>query len=335
MSTERTILVLGGTRFAGRAVVAEALGRGHRVTLFNRGRTDPDLFPGAEHLRGDRTSDLSALDGRAWDAVIDVAAYHPDVVRRSVETLAGHVGRYVFVSTLSVYAGHATTADQREDAPLLGAAAAGDPALAYGAHKAGCEAVLTAALGERATIARPGLLVGPHDPTERFVYWPRRLAGGGRVLAPGRPEDPLQFLDVRDLAAWLVDAAGAPDGDSTMTGGFNLAGLPVPFGALLDACPRPPDTELVWIPSDRLLAAGLDPWMGVPLWIGAPGWEAANAVDSSRARTTGLRHRPVAATIQAALAQPGYSGETSMPPEREQELLLALAEPGGRERGEV
>ena len=312
-----TVLVLGGTRFLGRAVVDEALSAGCEVTLFNRGITNPDLFPEIEKLRGDRSADLSALRGRRWDAVIDVAGYEPSVVTRSTEALRDAVDRYVFVSTVSVYADHATSEAQLEGAPLLDIADALDPGTLYGARKALCEAEVTSAFGGRATIARPGLIVGPHDPTNRFACWPRRMRVGGSVLAPGNPDDPLQFIDVRDLAQWLVSAAtiGHP-------GIFNVTGKPIPFVDFLGSCAVPGvDAELVWVASDRLAEAGLDPWMGVPLWIGASGWEAANAVDISRAVGSGLRFRPVGETIVGALAFPGAEESMPLPAELESDLL--------------
>ncbi len=314
------ILVLGGTRFVGRAVVVEALRAGCRVTLFNRGVTNPDLFPKVEKLRGDRSTDLSALRGRDWDAVIDVAAYEPSVVDRSVEVLRDSVDRYVFVSTLSVYADHATTESQLEGARVLDLDAGDDAGTLYGARKALCEGVLLDGLAERATVARAGLIVGPYDPTDRFACWPRRMAKGGRVLAPGDPGDPLQFIDVRDLARWLVAAATAG-----FSGIFNVTGRPVAFVDFLNDCAVPGvDAELVWVPSARLLEAGLDPWMGIQLWIGASGWEAANTVDVSRALGSGLRYRPIAETIEGALAFPGAAGSLPVPEEIERELLRLL-----------
>jgi 2'-hydroxyisoflavone reductase len=206
------LLVLGGTRFVGRSIVDAALRHGgDDMTLFNRGSTNPDLFPNAEKIRGDRTADLSALAGREWDAVVDVAAYFPQVVWRSVETLRESVRRYVFVSSISVYADQSTP-------PVEGAAVAEleDPEDAseesYGARKAASEKVVEAAFGDRATVVRPGLIVGPHDSTDRFSYWPKRIAKGGRVLAPGSPSDPLQFIDVRDLAVRLAPGARRPRG---------------------------------------------------------------------------------------------------------------------------
>ena len=325
------VLVLGGTRFLGRAVVDEALQAGCQVTLFNRGVTNPDLFPAVEKLRGDRTADLSALRGRRWNAVIDVAAYEPSVAARSVEALRNAADRYVFVSTLSVYADHSTTEAQLEDAPVLELAGPDDPGSIYGAKKALCEAEVLGSFGDRATVARPGLIVGPHDPTDRFACWPRRMAEGGRVLAPGKPDDPLQFIDVRDLAGWLVAAAasGSASAPAEPTAGFsgifNVTGLPIRFVDFLSRCAAPGvDAELVWIASDRLLGAGLDPWMGVPLWITGSGWEAANAVDVSRAVAAGLRHRPISQTIEGALAFPGGSGSLPLAPDLEEDLLRRL-----------
>jgi 2'-hydroxyisoflavone reductase len=319
MAERSAILVLGGTRFVGRAVVEEALRAGCEVTLFNRGLTNPELFPTVEKIRGDRQADLSALNARHWDAVVDVAAYEPSVARRAVETLRESVDRYVFVSTLSVYADHATTGTQLEGAPVLEMGSGDDAGTLYGAKKALCEREVIRSFGDRATVARAGLIVGPHDPTDRFACWPRRMAAGGRVLAPGGLGDPLQFIDVRDLAGWLVAAAKSKFGFS---GIFNVTGRPVTFGDFLNCCAVPgADAELVWIPSERLLQAGLDPWMGVSLWIGAPGWEAANAVDVSRALATGLSYRRLQETIEGAVAFPGGAGSPPLPVELEVELL--------------
>jgi 2'-hydroxyisoflavone reductase len=322
MSIEsKQILVLGGTRFVGRAVAEFALKAGHQVTLFNRGLTNPDLFPEAEKLRGDRTGDMSELSGRKWDSVIDVAAYEPSVVTRSIEALRGAVEKYVFVSTLSVYADHSTTDAQREDAPLLSLGKSEDPGILYGARKATCEREVLKAFGGNAIIARSGLIVGPHDPTNRFACWPRRMAEGGQILAPGDPKDPLQFIDVRDLARWLVKAA-----TTEMSGIFNVTGRPIEFAAFLDHCSMSGSgAEITWVPTQRLLEADLDPWMGVPLWIGAKGWEAANAVDVARAIASGIQYRPIAQTIEGALEFP--SEDDSMPLESslEKELLDRFA----------
>ncbi|MFE9426393.1 NAD-dependent epimerase/dehydratase family protein [Kitasatospora sp. NPDC006697] len=322
----KTLLVLGGTRFLGRTVVEAALADGHRVTLFNRGRTAPGLFPGAETVLGDRESaaDLAALAaGRQWDAVIDVAGYHPEVVGRSVAALAGRVGRYVFVSTLSVFADQATVQD--EDGELLQLADDLPEHQQYGARKAACERIVREAFGERASIARPGMIVGPHDPTDRFAYWPRRFMRGGRVLLPGDPADAAQFIDVRDLARWLLDCVTRQRG-----GVHNVTGRTLPIGELFAACHElNPAAEPVWVPAERLLAAGADPWMGVPMWIADPDCAAINRVDVSRALAAGLSLRPLAETLADTLAwdtarggpAPGAEG---LDPAAEGKLLALL-----------
>ncbi len=322
------ILVLGGTRFLGRAIVGAALGRGDTVTLFNRGKSGPGLFPGVETVLGDRTADLSALDGRDWDAVIDVACYQPGTARLSARAFADRTGRYVFVSTVSVYASQRTREAQLEDAPVaLPQPGVTDFPQVYGPDKATCEGIVREVYGDRALIGRPGLIVGPHDPTDRFAYWPRRIARGGRVLAPGDPADPAQFIDVRDLASWLTDACHAGRG-----GVFNLTGTPVPFGTLLDLCKTATysGAELAWIPSDRLAAAGVDQGMGIPLWVAEPGYEAFSDVDSSRAVAAGLTCRPVTDTIRDTLAwdlaRGGPApGDEGLPAAEEERLLRALA----------
>jgi 2'-hydroxyisoflavone reductase len=316
------LLVLGGTRFLGRALVDAALGRGHDVTLFNRGQTNPELFPEAEKIRGDRTEDLSALSARDWDAVLDVATFLPRVVRLSVEALRGRVGRYVYVSSVSVYADQSTP--PVEGAAVLELEDPDDERIeSYGALKAACERIVQDAFGEAATIVRPGLIVGPHDPTDRFTYWPVRVAAGGHVLAPGSPDDPVQFVDVRDLAAWILGLT-----ERGVGGVFNATGESMPFERLLDECRTVSgsDARFTWVPSDRLLAAGVEEWMGVPLWIASPGWGAANRVVVTRALEHGLTFRPLAETIRDTLA---WHAEREWPPaediglapERERELL--------------
>ena len=299
------LLVLGGTRFVGRAVVDEAVAAGHSVTLFNRGQTAPSLYPGLETVIGDRTVSLAPLAGRRFDTMIDCAGYDPAVVSLSVSALRDSVDRYVFVSSVSVYADQSTPA-------VEGAAVLTDDS--YGGRKAACEQVVLSVFGPRAVIARPGLIVGPHDPTERFPYWPRRLARGGRVLAPGAPDDPVQFIDVRDLARFLVSP--------TPAGVFNIVAAPMPFGDLLSAIDA--SADLVWVSTPDLRAAKVDPWMGVPLWIGDPEWAAANLVDNSRAVAAGLTTRPPAETAADVLAWDTARGGPSAEPftaDQEQALL--------------
>ena len=319
------ILVLGGTRFLGRAIVDAALGRGDTVTLFNRGQSNPALYPGIETVLGDRTADLSALDGREWDAVVDVAAYDPAVARLSAETFAKRTGRYVFVSTVSVYASQRTTEAQLEDAPVAELRPGLEFPASYGPNKALCERAVTGVYGDRALIGRPGLITGPHDPTDRVPYWPRRIARGGRVLAPGDPSGLVQFIDARDLGAWFADACHAGRG-----GVYNLTGAPVSFGLMLDLCKTAAysDAELTWIPTGRLVAAGVDPGMGIPLWVGEPGYEGFMDVDSSRAVAAGLTCRPVIDTLRDTLAWDvarGGPAEPGLSAAEEVRLLRELA----------
>lgn len=316
------ILVLGGTQFLGRGFVDEALSRGHEVTLFNRNKTNPDLFEGeVEKVTGDRTEDLSALEGRSFDAVVDVACYFPADAERAVADLGESAGRYLFISTVSVYADQRVPCD--EDSPVAELTDPTDTTIeTYGARKAVSEEVVRRALGERATIVRPGLIVGPHDPTDRFGYWPRRMAEGGRVLAPGEPSDPVQFIDVRDLASFMVHLL-----EEDTAGTFNATGDTLSFSSLLEECEKElgGGAEVVWISSDRLLEAGVDPWMGVPLWISDPEWLSANRVSVARGVAAGLSFRPLAETIRGAYELPAPRQLSSFDREREQSLLAELA----------
>ena len=315
------LLVLGGTAFLGRALVDTALERGHEVTLFNRGRTNPELFPEAERLRGDRNEDLSALDGREWDAVVDVATFLPRAVRLATETLRDRVDRYVFVSSISAYADFSTPAS--EDSPLAQLENPESESIEdYGPLKAECERLAREAFDERALVVRPGLIVGPHDPTDRFTYWPRRVAEGGPMLAPAPADQPVQFIDVRDLGEWIVAAA-----ESSRSGVYNATGEPTTFEALLDACMRVSgNTEIVWVPPERLVAAEVGEWMELPLWIVTPEFAAMQRTDVSKAIRDGLRFRPLEETIRDTLA---WDAERTTPraegvgltAERERELL--------------
>jgi len=242
------LLVLGGTKFLGRHAVANALEQGHEVTTFTRGQTNPELFPDAEHLHGDRDGGLDALRGRQWDGVVDTSGYVPRIVRQSAELLRDAVQRYVFVSSISVYA-------EPEDEPD-----SEDIQQHYGALKRACERVVEEVYGDRSARVRAGLIVGPYDPTDRFTYWPRRLAVGGDVLAPGDPGQPVQIVDARDLAAWLVQLALEGPG-----GTFDLAGPQLTLGELLERLRG--DARLVWVDSQAVLEAGVEPWTELPLWL--------------------------------------------------------------------
>jgi 2'-hydroxyisoflavone reductase len=315
------LLVLGGTKFLGRAVVEEALARGHEVTLFNRGQTNPELFPDARKIRGDRTEDLGALAEGSWDAAIDMATFLPRVVRISTGALRDSVERYVYVSSISAYADQSVPPVEGNPVALL-ADPDSESIEDYGALKARCEQIVEDAFGRRALVIRPGLIVGPHDPTDRFTYWPRRIAKGGRVLAPGPPDAPVQFIDVRDLGAWVVHAT-----ESELDGIYNATGETLTFERFLEECLRVAgDAEIVWVDGQRLAEAGVGEWMELPLWIASPEYAATHRADVSKAVAAGLRFRPLAETIRDTLA---WDAEREWPPAegvgltptRERELL--------------
>ncbi len=326
------LLVLGGTKFLGRAAVEHALDAGHEVTLFNRGVTNPELFPEAEKLRGDRDGALSAVEGREWDAVIDPSGFVPRVVRQSAELLRDSVGHYVYVSSISVYR-EPYEPGFDEDAPVHETEPKGESVEEeYAELKAACERVLAETLPGTHASVRAGLIVGPHDPTGRFTYWPLRVAAGGDVLAPAPPEREVQFVDVRDLGAWLVRLA-----DERVSGTFNAVQPAAPFGDLLEVSREVAgsDARFVWIDEAFLIERGVRPWMELPLWLAgdeAPFLQA----DVSRAQAAGLRFRPVADTVADTLAWARAAGgelvhtdqwgAAGMAPEREAELLAAWRE---------
>lgn len=311
------LLVLGGTRFLGRAIVDAALASGHDVTLFNRGLTGKSLFPGVPRLVGDRSSDLSILEAGNWDAVLDVAGYFPADVRRSVDALAGAAGRYVFVSSISVYADTSEPCD--EDAAVLVLERDESPET-YGARKAACETMVEEAFGESALVVRPGLIVGPHDPTGRFTHWPHRVARGGDVLAPGAPGDPVQFVDVRDLGEWIVRAT-----ERGLSGTFNATGEPLPFGELLDVCRdvTGSDARFRWVATERLLDEGVAPWLELPLWLPGAEYAGLQRTPVEKAKAEGLASRPLAETVAATLREASSAEGVGLTPERERELLAA------------
>ena len=321
------ILVLGGTQFLGRHVVEAALASGHELTLFNRGRHNTELFPHVEKLRGDRDDDLGALSGRCFDAVIDTSGYRPEQMQRVANTIGGSVGHYVFVSSISVYRAFPPGVVFDETAPLQ----AGTDG--YGALKVRSEEAIEAAMPGRVAIVRPGLIAGPQDPTGRFTYWPRRLAQGGELLAPGRPERPLQWLDVRDLAAWCVLLA-----ERRVAGVFNASASGTTMGHLLASCRAVVGSaaQLTWLPDSWLLGAGVNPWTELPLWI--PEHDAAFGgmllADNHRALQAGLTARSVEETIAATWQWVRESPDrpedaatrvATLTPEREAQLLAEAA----------
>jgi 2'-hydroxyisoflavone reductase len=316
------LLLLGGPRFLGRAIADAALARGHDLTFFNRGRTNPELYPETEKLVGDRDGDLEALRGGTWDAVIDTSGYVPQVVRASAELVAGSA-TYCFVSSISVYADFSVPANEESAVAGLGDQPA--DALApdfsnYGALKALCEDAVRDVFGERALVVRPGLIVGPHDPTGRFTYWPHRLARGGEVLAPAPPEDPTQFVDVRDLGEWIVELC-----ERRTCGTFNATNEGVAWGELLETCRSVAraEAEVTWVPDEFLVEQEVGEWMELPLWIADPAAAAADRVDVSRALAAGLRFRPLEDTVRGTLELAEPTEAAGLTPSREGALLAA------------
>jgi 2'-hydroxyisoflavone reductase len=316
------LLVLGGTKFLGRHAIDAALGAEHEVTLFTRGKTNPELFPEAEHLRGDRDGGLGALEGRSWDGAVDTSGFVPRIVRQSAELLRDSVQRYVFVSSISVYDDFSAPVDESSPVARLDDPSSEEVLEHYGALKAACEEVVEGAYGDRSARVRAGLIVGPHDATDRFTYWPRRIAAGGDVLCPGNPEAPVQFVDARDLGAWLVKLALEGPG-----GVFNATGPAerLSFVELLDRMRATigSDANLVWTDEQRILAADVQPWTELPLWL--PGSEHAGMAraDISRALAAGLTFRPLEETIADTLAWDGAvpGDRPTLRQEKEQEIL--------------
>ena len=330
------ILILGGTGFTGPHQVRYALQRGHQITLFNRGRK-PKQWPGeVEELLGDRdTGDYQALDGREWDVCIDNPTSVPVWVRDAAEVLKGRIGQYIFISTISVYADNSQPGMQ-EDAAV--ARYEGVDAMAetmaglranmalYGPLKALSEAEARGQFGaDRVTVIRPGLIVGPGDETDRFTYWPVRIARGGEVAAPGDGSDPVQFIDARDLAEWTIRMA-----ESRVIGTFNATGpnYEMSMAAMLHgirACTTAGAT-LRWLPGDFLSAQRVQPWSDMPVWVPGTGESAGFArVSNARAIAQGLRFRRFVETVADTL-----SWFAEQPPERQASLRAGL--PAAREQ---
>lgn len=298
------ILVIGGTVFLGRHIVRAALKQGHEVTLFNRGRHNPELFPQVEKIKGDRDGGLEALTGRRWDAVVDTCGYVPRVVRASAQFLKDSVDSYVFVSTLSVYA-DLSVKGLNENSPvgrLEDETVEEVTGETYGPLKALCEKAVEEAFPGRAFIPRPGLIVGPHDPTDRFTYWPVRISKGGKVLAPEPKGMGVMYIDVRDLSEWMIrmmedGKQGVYNADGPDWGTLSIQ-------CFLETCKKvsASGAELVWVDDKFLLNKQVAPWSDLPLWL--PGEETAgmSAFDVSKAFEAALAARPLEETVRDTVA---------------------------------
>lgn len=324
------VLILGGTAFLGIHLTSALRDRGHEVTHFNRGRRGPPP-DGVRSVRGDRTSAFEGLERDGFDAVVDTSGYLPGDVERAVEFFATRTERYVFVSSVSVY----DSATERivESSPMLSMPAGGPEtevtAETYGPLKAACERIVEGRFAARATILRPGLIVGPHDPTDRFTYWPLRFARGGDVLAPGEPQRPIQFVDARDVAEFAVTLL-----ERDTPGDFNVVSQPGRFtmGRLLETCAKTAGTSsrVHWVADARLLELGVAPWTDLPLWI--PPEDQTRGFfnhDVGKALAAGLAIRAlddtVADTLDWALSfRPPSTAKAGITPERERTLLERL-----------
>ena len=325
------LLILGGTGFLGPAIVQDALDRGHEVTLFNRGRTNIHLFPDLEKLQGDRDGDLEALKGRDWDVVVDTSGYLPRLVGDSARLLADHVKQYIFISTISVYADFTKRGlDEKSAVGILEDETVENiDTLTYGPLKALCEQAAEKYLPGRTCTLRPGLIVGPMDRSDRFTYWPVRIARGGEVMVPDKPEIPTQVIDVRDLGEFITHCA-----EENINGLFNATSPPeeLTMGELFTACKETSgsDANFTWVDTKFLEKHKVEAWSDMPVWVPLDGEDAGHPfVNVERALAAGLTYRPIRQTIRATLdwwdsvsmerrLSPMRSG---ISPERERELL--------------
>src|SRR6266508_1449280 len=327
------ILIIGGTRFLGRHLVEAALARRHEVTLFNRGKSNPDLFPQLETILGDREKDMDKLQERIWDTVIDVAGYVPRIVRLSAEVLEPNVSRYVFISSISVYEDFRKVSidESYSLAKMPEEPVDENSPETYGARKVLCEQIVQETYGERSLIIRPGLIVGPHDPTDRFTYWPVRVARGGDVLAPQNPEATTQIIDVRDLSEFTLKLI-----EENASGVYNATGpdYELTLGRLFEVSKQVSgsDANFKWVSVEFLNENNVSAWSDRPAWV--PDDEEGfgfSRIDISKAIDAGLKFRPLEETIRDTLEcaknRPvDHVLRARLTPEREAEVLAALKE---------
>jgi 2'-hydroxyisoflavone reductase len=330
------LLILGGTRFLGRHLVTAAQARGHEVTLFNRGNYSSDDLGAVEIIKGDRYTELHKLQGRRWDAVVDTSGHLPRAVKAAAKVLSNEVERYVFISSQNAYRDvsgpgieeiyplRTLTSEQLERANSIDTSGQPSYGELYGGLKALCEQAAEEVMPNRVLIIRPGLIVGPNDYTDRFTYWPVRVARGDEVLAPGRPDRFIQFIDVRDLAEWTVSMI-----EHNATGAYNAHGLPnsLTMQRLLEECRSVTgsDAQFTWISEDFLLQENLAAWSELPLWLpeeAAPHLKGFMFISPAKAIAAGLNFRPLRDTIRDILTWHQTNDELKAGLDRDKERAL-------------
>lgn len=323
------ILIIGGTRFLGRALVDSALARGHEVTLFNRGKTNPDAYPDLETIIGDRETDLDKLDGRTWDTVIDTCGYVPRIVKLSAEALKDKAEQYTFISTISVYpvVGGANRDEHAEMLTMDDETVEEITNETYGPLKVLCENAVRDAFPDSTLIIRPGLIVGPYDPTNRFTYWVTRTAKGGEAIAPPA-EQPVQFVDARDLADFTIERIEA--GSTEI---YNVTGRDMQFGEWLSTAKDALHSDVNYhhVTDEFLQQHEIGQFMELPLWINQDEAQHFMTFNVEKAVRDGLTFRPLADTIKdtndwAKDLLEDTPKPANLPVEKEDMLLKALSE---------
>jgi 2'-hydroxyisoflavone reductase len=322
------ILILGGTRFLGRHLVEESISRGHEVSIFTRGKTNTELYPDIERLVGDRDGDLSSLIGRNWDAVIDTSGYIPRVVNQTTSLLSSACNVYTFISSISVYKdfSHSGLTEENEVALLEDETVEEINGETYGALKSLCEVEVKKSFPDRHIIIRPGLIVGPYDNTDRFSYWPSRIGDGGEVLAPGNQETPVQFIDVRDLASFIIQQL-----ENKSVGTYHATGPKemLTMGYFIRACQTElnPTASITWVGDKFLYEHGVKFWTDLPLYLPLGiNMDGFSTVNINKALQSGLTFRPLNETIRdtyewSLTREEGYKYVAGITRDRESELL--------------
>jgi 2'-hydroxyisoflavone reductase len=317
------ILILGGTAFLGKHLVEAALHRGHDITTFNRGKTNISLFPEVEKLYGDRDGDLAELAGEKWDVVIDTSGYVPRIVNKSVEALRDSVDRYIFISSVSVYRNFSKVGIDEADATGVLADEStetvnGDT---YGPLKVLCENKIEQAMPGRSLVIRPGIIVGPDDPNDRFTYWPDRISRGGKIIVPGSPQRRIQIIDVRDLSEWIIRMA-----EQKKTGVYNAGGPqnPLTMQQIVEACDA--NKEYIWIEDEFLLEKEVTVFTELPLWLPESDeqWTGFFQFNTQKAIDAGLTFRPLTETIEDTLVwsqQREGPLKVGIDPDKEQDII--------------